>query len=163
MTWKKLKFYLISAIFVVIGMWLYKASLSETDFPPILLKLVGLSSIVFFGGGALFYTYKSLRLKRKGQRQLEFTDEGIVIMGGQPIPWKNITGFKWQSYGDMILIFTKNPLQEINEEKNFLKRFTMRLSYKTTGALYAFSTSIMEGDKNQILEICERVLKKHTS
>lgn len=162
MAWKIIKIYLILIAFALVSIFLWNKSATLTGFDFWKMRIVSIITLTFFGGGGLFMAYKEISLKLKGKKIIEFTDEGIIFGTEKSIPWRNINGFSWQSFGDMILIYTKNPEQEIAQEKNRFKRKVMQFNLNYTGALYAFSTSQMEGDKDQILDLCEMELKRHT-
>ena len=104
MVWKKIKIYLILIAFALVSIFLWNKSATLTGFDFWKMRIVSIITLTFFGGGGLLMAYKEISLKLKGKKVIEFTDEGIIFGTEKSIPWRNINGFSWQSFGDMILI-----------------------------------------------------------
>jgi hypothetical protein len=139
----------ISLLFVVLGLWLAIAR-PDSGNPvlsnPVLLVVIGLASILFFGMGIIVLIRK-LNDKKPG---LIISNEGIIdnssgVAAGL-IPWSEIEDIKTarvMSQQFLMLIVT-NPQQYIQRQTSTIKRKGMELNYKNYGSPISISASALK-------------------
>ena len=164
MNWiKRTVFYLTCLIFCAGAIGILTSDIEGTHHLLWAKWLIGVSGLLFFGGGALCMAYKDIQVHLRHREGVEFTNEGMCIRKKTFIEWQKIKGFSlWHYQGtDIILVNTRNPLQDIADEPNPIRRVSMRLSYKISGAIYSFSSLLMEGTPEEVLQHCKDELRKH--
>ena len=78
---KKILAYLGCIAFTALGVWLLTVEDPTTTYPLWTIRVAGILSIIFFGGGGLFMAYKKVKLLINHKKEIEFTDRGISICG----------------------------------------------------------------------------------
>ena len=102
-----------------------------------------------------------------GAQSVVFTDENLVIVGvfgkKTPIPWNRIEGFgTWQTrYQNQIKVFTRDTEKDIKEMPSAFRRFLARVNYDFTGAIYFILEDTSGISMEELLEKCNKELKKH--
>ena len=102
-----------------------------------------------------------------GSQSVVFTDENLVIIGfwgkKTPIPWNRIEDFgTWQTrYQNQIKVFTRDTEKEIKEMPTAFRRFLARIDYDFTGAIYFILEDMSGMNMEELLEKCNKELKKH--
>ena len=102
-----------------------------------------------------------------GAQSVMFTDENLVIVGvfgkKTPIPWNRIKGFgTWQTrYQKQIKVFTRDTEKEIKEMPSAFRRFLARVNYDFSGAIYFILEDMSGISMEELLEKCNKELKKH--
>ena len=76
---KKILTYLGCIAFTVLGLWLLTVEDPTTSYPLWTIRVAGILSIIFFGGGGLFMAYKKVKLLINHKKDIEFTDRGISL------------------------------------------------------------------------------------
>ena len=121
--------------------------------------------LVFFT--LIFFLFLFVLIKIfKGYDVVEFTDEYLVIFNffGRKtlIPWNNIEGFgTWRTgYQNQIKVFTRDTEKEIANMPSAFRRFTARLDYKVSGAIYFILEDFGGRKMEELLEECNTELKK---
>ena len=102
-----------------------------------------------------------------GSQSVLFTDENLVIIGffgkKTPIPWNRIEGFgTWKTrYQNQIKVFTRDTEKEIKEMPTAFRRFLARVNYDFSGAIYFILEDMSGMSMEELLEKCNKELKKH--
>ena len=102
-----------------------------------------------------------------GSQSVLFTDENLVIIGvfgkKTPIPWNRIEGFgTWKTrYQNQIKVFTRDTEKEIKEMPTAFRRFLARVNYDFSGAIYFILEDLSGMSMEELLEKCNKELKKH--
>lgn len=164
MSWKyRITTYAGCLAFTLLGVWLLTEERLTSLYPAWAVRIVAIICILFFGGGGLFAVYKDIKISLQHRKPVEFTDEGISIVGEEVIVWSQIEGFEPYTFKgtDLILIKTKNPELTIHEQTSWLKRKILQLNLDKTGALYSISLMLMKGSKEDVLRLCEQELDRH--
>ena len=136
---------LVSLAFVCVSIWLFSIADEQIRRPPIVLKLISIISVCFFGFGFIA-GFKKLFDKRPG---LIIDDNGIQdnssISTGRFISWSNITGFKTIKIKStsILLIYINNAEDIINIESKW-KQKIMRYSEKTYGTPLSISSGTLQ-------------------
>lgn len=132
---KVISMVLISVLFIVLGFWfLISFATMQTKFSPLLIQILGIASILFFGL-ALFFTVPKYFDKSPG---LIFTNKGIIDNTNGTsvglIEWNDITEIK------VIEIWkTKAILLETNQSEKYIAKANtnqskmMRANFKIYG------------------------------
>lgn len=122
--------------------------------------------LVFFT--LIFFLFLFVLIKIfKGYKVVEFTDEYLVIFDffGRKtlIPWNKIEGFgTWRTgYQNQIKVFTRDTEKEIANMPSAFRRFTARVDYKVTGAIFFILEDLGGGNMKELFEKCNQELKKH--
>jgi hypothetical protein len=165
MDWKKrIAVYFGFTAFTFMGILMLTTDDFSSRYPSWLMYPCAVFGIIFFGGGGLIFAYQDIRSNLLHMNHVDFSDSGLSIYGDM-IAWSKIKGFDLykNSGADIILVMTKHPEQDIEEEESWLKRKAMLFSLKTSGAVYSFSTMLMKGSPEEILLYCEEKLREHKS
>ena len=102
-----------------------------------------------------------------GAQSVLFTDENLVIVGvfgrKTPIPWNRIKGFgTWQTqYQNQIKVYTRDTEKDIKEKPTAFRRFLARVNYNFSGAIYFILEDMSGISMEELLEKCNKELKKH--
>ncbi|EEX18523.1 STM3941 family protein [Prevotella veroralis] len=160
---KKILVYLGCIAFTILGVWLLTIDDTTTMYSPWKLRVAGILSIIFFGGGGLFMAYKKIKLLINHKKEIEFTDRGLSICGAEEILWEEITDFSLIRFkgNRLITIQMKDPEKVIANESSWIKRKTMGYNLKTINAIYSFPAYMMDGRAEEALSLCKQKLKKH--
>lgn len=148
--------------FVAIGFWFVLAPPSRTgsSLESTLLMVLGLVSILFFGGIAilvirkLFDSRPGLIIDEQG-----LTDNSGGLSAGQ-ILWQDIEDFKVLQIQRqrLILILVKNPQDYIDRQSNAWKRKLMAMNYRQYGTPISISTNGLKISFAELSEILEQQL-----
>ena len=160
---KKILAYLGCIAFTALGVWLLTVEDSTTTNSLWEIRVAGILSILFFGGGGLFMAYKKVKLLINHKKDIEFTDRGISICGAEEILWNEITDFSLIRFkgNRLITIQMKDPEKVIANESSWIKRKTMEYNLKTINAIYSFPAYMMDGRAEEALTLCKLNLAKH--
>ena len=69
---KKILAYLGCIAFTILGVWLLTIENPTTTYPLWTIRVAGILSIIFFGGGGLFMAYKKVKLLINHKKEIEF-------------------------------------------------------------------------------------------
>lgn len=150
--------------FVAIGFWFVLAPPSRTgsSLESTLLMVLGLVSILFFGGIAILVIRKFLD-SRPGLiiDEQGLTDNSGGLSAGQ-ILWQGIADFKVLQIQRqrLILILVKNPQDYIDRQSNAWKRKLMAMNYRQYGTPLSISTNGLKISFDELLEMLERQLSR---
>ena len=160
---KKILTYLGCIAFTVLGLWLLTVEDPTTSYPLWTIRVAGILSIIFFGGGGLFMAYKKVKLLINHKKEIEFTDRGLSIWGAEEILWNEIADFSLIRFkgNRLITIQMKDPEKVIANESSWIKRKTMEYNLKTINAIYSFPAYMMDGRAKEVLTLCKLNLAKH--
>ncbi|MGN7783868.1 STM3941 family protein [Niabella sp. 22666] len=158
----------ISLLFVALGFWLVIARPNPNGGNailgnPILIVVVGLAAIVFFGMGILVLIRK-LKDKRPG---LIVSDEGILDnasgVAAGVIPWADIQKIKLAQVMSQkfLMLIVKDPEQYIQRETNAIKRKGMELNYKNYGSPISISAGSLQIGFNELQALLMEKWQKH--
>lgn len=148
--------------FVVIGFWFVLAPPSRTgsSLESTLLIVLGLLSILFFGGIAILVIRK-LFDSRPGLiiDEQSLTDNSGGLSAGQ-ILWQDIEDFKVLQIQRqrLILVLVKNPQDYIDRQSNAWKRKLMAMNYQQYGTPISISTNGLKISFAELLETLEQQL-----
>ena len=121
--------------------------------------------LVFFTLLTLLFLFVLVKIF-KGYKVVEFTDEYLVIFDffGRKtlVPWNKIESFSaWRTgYQNQIKVITSDIEKTIAEMPTAFRRFTARLNYKTTGAIYFIMEDLGGRKMEDLLKECNTELKK---
>lgn len=161
---KALLMFLLSIIFVILGIWMIlEAENIKTPFlqNPLLIRIVGISSVLFFGY-ALFVTAKQLFQKKL---MLIFDENGINLKPptNRIIKWKDITYFSEIKINSVkiIIIHVKNPKEYIDNESNKIHKKLMNYNLNNYGSPFTITVSTMDISYNELLGLLDKSLKQN--
>gem|GEM_PF-88308 len=156
----------ISLLFEALGLWLVIARPSSSN-PilgnPILIAVVGLAAIVFFGMGIIVLLRK-LKDKRPG---LIISNEGILDnasgVAAGVIPWSDIQEIKLAHVMSQkfLMLIVKDPQQYIQRETNAIKRKGMELNYKNYGSPISISAAALKINFNELQALLVEKWERH--
>ena len=164
---KKKSFLLLisSLLFVAVGVWMFINAENLTGFrlrSPILLKVIGIISVLFFGIGI----YVSIKQLITNQLLLIIDGEGINVnpkkINSKSIEWKNIDGFselKIQSQ-KLIIIHVNNSDFWIENEKNQLRKKLMKFNFNNYGSPFNLSANSMQINYAELMKVLDENLEK---
>jgi hypothetical protein len=161
-----------SLFFAIAGIWMFMNADSLTSLrsrSPILLKGIGIISLLFFGIGI----YVSAKQLVKNKLFLIIDKNGINLNPkknpSEVINWRNIEGFselKIQSQ-KMVLIEVNNPDYWIDNEKSLIRKKLTKFNFDNYGSpfcLSAISSQINHGELLKVLnENLEKYKNQHTN
>lgn len=165
---KKKSFLLLisSLLFVAVGVWMFINAENLTGFrlrSPILLKVIGIISVLFFGIGI----YVSIKQLITNQLLLIIDGEGINVnpkkINSKSIEWKNIDGFselKIQSQ-KLIIIHVNNSDFWIENEKNQLRKKLMKFNFNNYGSPFNLSANSMQINYAELMKVLDENLEKY--
>ncbi len=162
-----------SSAFVAIGVWLL--SLDEANIRlnrsfrllfnnPMFAYGLGILSIVFFGGLALFFI-KKIFDKKPG---LVFNNSGIVdnasAVAAGFIPWSEVTGSHiFEMPQQKMLIIMVNDPQKYIERGNAVKRKLNQANFKMCGSPIAISSSALKINFPELQSVFDEYQRKYGS
>lgn len=139
----------ISLIFVALGLWLVIAR-PDSGNPvlgnPVLIVVIGLASILFFGMGVIVLLRK-LNDKKPG---LIISNEGVIDnasgVAAGIIPWSDIEEIKAVQVMSQkfLMLIVKDPQQYIRRQTSTIKRKGMELNYKNYGSPISLSAGSLQ-------------------
>lgn len=165
---KKKSFLLLisSLLFVAVGVWMFINAENLTGFrlrSPILLKVIGIISVLFFGIGI----YVSIKQLITNQLLLIIDEEGINVnpkkINSKSIEWKNIDGFselKIQSQ-KLIIIHVNNSDFWIENEKNQIRKKLMKFNFNNYGSPFNLSANSMQINYAELMKVLDENLEKY--
>lgn len=150
--------------FVAIGIWFVLAppTTYSSFFGPAVIIVIGIISILFFGGIAilvirkLFDSRPGLIINEQG-----INDNSSGLSAGQ-ISWADIEDFSVLQIQRqrLILILVKNPQDYIDRQSNGWKRKLMAMNYRQYGTPMSISTNGLKISFAELLEILKQHLAK---
>ena len=165
---KKKSFLLLigSLLFVIGGIWMFVNAENLTGFrlrSPILVKGVGIISVLFFGLGA----YISIKQLIKNKLFLIIDKNGINVNpkknSTEFINWKNIEEFselKIQSQ-KMVIIKVNNPDYWIQNEKNLIKKKLVQFNFSNYGSPFIISAISMQINHAELMRVLNKSFHKY--
>jgi len=132
-----------SLLFVVMAAWLIYARKDYGN--PILILIVGIIAILFFGYIA-FFLIKALPDKKPG---LIISTEGIVdnasAVAAGFIQWEDVQEIKVAQVMNQkfLMIMVSNPEEYINRRKGAVARNAMQMNYKSYGSPISISANAL--------------------
>lgn len=151
-------------LFIVIGFWLWLSADSQTLYNPVVVRLIAFNCFVFFcicgfiGFRKLFDKNPGLLIDHIG-----ITDNSSAI-GGHVIKWSEITDVQIQEVKrtKFLLIYVKNPQDYINKS-NIFKRFWMRLNHGVYGTPLSITSTALEWNISELLEVISKARGKYSA
>ncbi len=144
---KALLVFFLSAIFVVLGIWMiWDAENIKTPFLRnlLLIRMVGISSVLFFGYG-MWVTLKQLFSKKL---MLILDEIGIHLKPPTEriIRWKDIEDFSEMKINNVkiIIINVKNYEEYLDIETNKIRKNLMNFNLNNYGSPFTISVSTMD-------------------
>ncbi|RYY32439.1 MAG: hypothetical protein EOP46_18975 [Sphingobacteriaceae bacterium] len=134
-----------SLVFVITSIWLWTIADEQTRRSPLLIKIVSLLGISFFGFGFII-GIKKLFNKTPG---LIIDSEGILdsttVAGELFIPWLNITGFEVIKIKStkILLIYVDNASYLMSKKSHWKQRI-MRFTEQQYGTPIAISSATLK-------------------
>lgn len=133
---------------------------------PLAMIIISWVGIIFFGIGGLFAGYMMFGPKKVAP--VDWNQHYLCINYGlyhREIEWKHITGFSVKEYQDIdwVLVHVDNTDEVIASTSNWYKRWSLKLTYKTYGALFAIQAERLIQTPQQLCEQLESELAKHKS
>ncbi|WP_281231661.1 STM3941 family protein [Flavobacterium gelatinilyticum] len=165
---KKKSFLLLigSLLFVIGGIWMFMDAENLTGFrsrSPMLLKGIGIISVLFFGLGFCL----AIKQLIKNKLFLIIDNYGINVdpkkNSSKIINWNNIKGFseiKIQSQ-KMVLIKVNNPDFWIENETNLIRKKLTQYNLNEYGSPFCLSAISMEINHAELMKILNENLKKY--
>jgi hypothetical protein len=149
-----------SLIFVICCVWLWTKAESQTTYPPIILQIITIVGIAFFGLGPIF-GLKKLFDKRPG---LIISKTGIQnnlsVFSGHFISWTNIENFEIiQIKGTRIILINVNNAEEAISQESKIKQKIMRFSMKEYGTPYSIGSGSLLVDFDELYDLLTESLK----
>ncbi len=149
-------------LFIGIAFWLWFSADMQTQYNPIVVKLMAFNCFVFFcvcglmGFSKLYNKNPGLLIDHEG-----ITDNSSAI-GSLVIKWNDITDVQIQEVKrtKFLLIYVKNP-QDYIDKSNPVKRFWMRLNHGVYGTPLSITSTALQCSISELLEIIETARKKH--
>jgi hypothetical protein len=151
---KSLFIILGSLAFVLGSMWIYSIADSQTDWPPLVLKVVSITGLLFFGLGIILGV-KKLIDKHPG---LIIDEHGILNASGfgkpQFIPWETVTSFRLIEIErtKLIQVFINNA-EEVLSRQNQWRQKMMRMSQSQYGTPISISCVTLKIDSGKLLQL----------
>jgi len=152
-----------SIVFVVLGICLIAfITDQQTRFSPLLIKGIGLVSVLFFGATGI-YGFIKLFDRRIG---LIIDQNGITDNSGglsaRFIDWNEVRGIRTESIRStrILLIDTVNPEKYLNEG-NKLRKSIMKLNMQMYGTPLFLSSNTLQIDFDELENILREALKKY--
>ncbi|MCD0467421.1 STM3941 family protein [Flavobacterium sp. ENC] len=157
---KKKSFLLLigSFLFVVGGIWMFMNAENLTGFrtrSPILVKGIGIISVLFFGVGF----YLSIKQLVKNKLFLIIDKSGINVSPNKNpsnlIKWNNIEGFSELKIQNqkMVLINVNNPDYWIENEKNQIRKKIIQFNFNNYGSPFLLSAISMQINHEQLVKL----------
>ena len=151
---KSLFIILGSLAFVLGSIWIYSIADSQTDWPPLVLKVVSIMGLLFFGLGIIM-SVKKLIAKYPG---LIIDDHGILDASGfgkpQFIQWETVTSFRLIEIErtKLIQVFINNA-EEVISKQSRRKQKMMRMSQNQYGTPISISCVTLKIDSGKLLQL----------
>lgn len=159
----------LSVVFIIIGIWLFIYANNFQDHSirlarnPMLVKLVGLIGVFFFGATGIF-GFKKLSDKRVG---VTIDKDGITdhTNGGSIglIKWKDISKIRTQQVMStkFLLIDVKNPEAYIEKAESAMKAKVMRTNMQVYKTPLSMTSSTLKCSFDELEGLVRTSMKKH--
>lgn len=153
---KLLRWFLMSALFMVLGLWLGRKASSFEGLTAVRAWFGAISCMLFAAAGIIVLGSKLLD-KRPG---LVLNDEGIHRLGVfafQPvIPWKHITHCSITSVkSTKILLVYVNNVEEVLMRMPPLTRWFQRMAISQYGTPYSLTSNTLQCDLDELKRTIE--------
>ncbi|MGC4130343.1 MAG: STM3941 family protein [Bergeyella sp.] len=165
---KKKAFLLLigSIVFVVLGIWLF-ADAENIKNPflknPLLIKIVGTASILFFGFGI----YVAVKQLFRNKLMLIIDENGINVNPSKNefIKWIDIEGFSEIKINSVkiIIIHVINPEEYMSKETNVLRKKLMAYNLSNYGSPFTVSVATMKINYEDLHKLLNENLTKFIS
>ena len=146
-----------SVIFVMIGLWLFQNLDKFPNYNPLLLQIIFISTVIFFG---LCCTYAIIKLfdKKPG---LVINDSGIFdnssAMRAGLIKWENITNvYVSEIFKQQFLTIEVNNTEELLLNQSGLRKLIMRWNKDFFNSPIQISSITLECSLEELYEIIKR-------
>jgi hypothetical protein len=153
--------FLGSLVFVVIGCWfIIRPPAIENVFlgDPVIIRLVGILSVLFFGFCA-FTLVKKLPDKRPGLiiDNQGITDNSSGVSVGL-ILWEDVLEIKMTTVhkSRFIMIIVRNPEEYVNRQTHLLKRKAMALNHRSYGSPISISANGLNTNFDELYGIIRK-------
>lgn len=144
-----------SLLFVALGIWMIisRHQYDNAAFPnPVIILIVGIVSILFFGYIA-FFLIKKLPNTTPG---LIINSDGIVdnssSVAAGLVLWSDIQEIKTTAVmsQQFLMIIVKNPEEYVNRQEGVVKRKAMQMNYKSYGSPVSISANTLNTDFDEL-------------
>ncbi len=159
----------VSILFVILGVWMFINADNFQDHTfqwarnPIMVKLIGLISVFFFGAAGI-YGLKKISDTKVG---VTLDKSGIVdhTNGGSIglIKWKDISKIRTEQVMStkFLLIDVKNPENYIDKAENAMKAKLMRTNMKVYGTPLSITSNSLKCNFDELERVVRASLKKY--
>ncbi len=154
-----------SVIFVMIGLWLLQNLDKFPKYNPLLLQIIFISTVIFFGLGGAYLIVKFLD-KKPG---LVISDNGIFDNSSAISPglikWENITNvYVSELFGQKFITIEVNNAEKLLLKQTGLKKLLMTWNKNVFSSPVQISSNALKCNFEELYEIIERqVLARHLS
>lgn len=165
---KKKAFLLLigSTTFVALGVFCFWNADNMTTFRfrnPLVLKIVGIASILLFGFGI----YVSIKQLIQNKLMLVLNEKGINAhpIKNEYINWNDIKGFSELKINSVkiIIIQLNNPEYYINKENNKVRKKLMEYNLSNYGSPFNITVGTMNINHTELIEILNENLVKYNT
>ena len=155
---KKKAFFLLlgSLMFVILGLFCFinAENIKNNLFRnPLIIQIVGIASILFFGFGI----YVAIRQLIRNKLMLVIDEKGITVNPKKEeiIDWKDIDGFSEIKINNVkiIIIQMNNSQDYIDNESNKIRKSLMKYNLENYGSPFNISVSTMDLKYEELLKL----------
>ena len=159
---KLIKLLIYSIVFVAAGSWFIcepERFASGALRTPIVVRVVGVVSILFFGFCGVVMIKRLIGEKAKG---LVISEEGVLdgssALSYGAIPWKEIISVEVRKVyrQQFIALILRDPESFIERETNVLKRKAMDFNYRTYGSPVQITTNALDIKFDDLLQLLRK-------
>ena len=165
---KKKSFFLLiaSLFFVIAGIYMLMNAENMSSFRlrnPLLIRAVGIASILFFSLGI----YVAIKQLLANQLILKIDKKGIIVNPKKSlteyIEWKNINSFSELKIlsQKFVIIIVDNSEYWIEKEENRLRKKQMKFNANEYGSPFNLSANSMQIDHAELIKILNESINKY--
>ena len=154
-----------SFIFLIIGIWMLASNISSNRYNPLIIKVVAIVAIIFFGACGIFLVKKlfdkesGLIISKKGI----FDNTSGVSIG--LIIWDDIVDIRVQQImaNKFITIHVKDPEKYIGKAKNKMMARIMKSNMNMSGTPISISSNTLKYNFKNLNKLLIESYKKYKS
>lgn len=150
--------------FVFVGAWMWTLEGAGASRDTLFIKLISLTSIIFFGMTGLYGLTKIFDRKPGLIINQEGLFDNSSAVGAHLIKWEDIKGFDIVQVKStkFLLIFVHNPNSYL-DKVNKLKRFLMKMNEKMYGTPLSISANSLDCNFDELIEIVNEKIKNYSA
>ncbi|UOB19199.1 STM3941 family protein [Abyssalbus ytuae] len=148
-------------VFVLLGIFMLVTDISSARYSPLLIKIIAIAGLVFFGGGAIFLIKRLFSSKSGLTISTEGIQDSLYELG--LIKWEDISNVEIIDImsNKIMLIHLHDPQKFVNRPQSKFKRKMMLYNINNYGTPVSISSHTLKCNFNDLNKLITEYLEKY--